>query len=128
MKHFLSLLVATMLTLNLAAQPHEQRSLDADHPILLKEGAIHYDGRIIPLSERAIYIDGSLSDAEADRLPHVYNTFQKAAAAFVAGTEEQPMRRGSSGSTIPMIATSVARKGSIPSAWSSNVPTFSWRV
>ena len=92
MKHFLSLLVATVLTLNLTAQPHEQRSLDADHPILLKEDAIHYDGRIIPLSERAIYIDGSLSDAEADRLPHVYNTFQKAAAAFVAGTEEQPMK------------------------------------
>lgn len=92
MKHFLSLLVATVLTLNLAAQPHEQRSLDADHPILLKEGAIHYDGRIIPLSEHAIFIDGTLSDTEADRLPHVYNTFQKAAAAFVAGTEEKPMK------------------------------------
>lgn len=92
MKHFLSFLMAVVLVATVVAQPQEQRSLDADHPILLKDGAIHYDGRIIPLSERAIFIDGSLTDAEADQLPHVYNTFQKAAAAFVEGSEEEPMR------------------------------------
>ena len=92
MKHFLSLLVALVLTLPLSAQPREQRSLDAAHPIELKDGAIHYNGRMIPLSDHAIYIDGSLSDTEADRLPHVYNNFQKAAAAFIDGSAEQPMQ------------------------------------
>lgn len=92
MKHFLTLLVAVAICLTAQAQPREQRSLDAENPILLKGGAIHYAGRTITLSERAIYLDGSLSDEEAAALPHVYNTFQKAAAAFVKGTAEQPMR------------------------------------
>ena len=92
MKHFLTLLVAVAICLTAQAQPREQRSLDAENPILLKGGAIHYAGRTITLSQRAIYLDGSLSDEEAAALPHVYNTFQKAAAAFVKGTAEQPMR------------------------------------
>ncbi len=91
MKHFLTLL-ATWVVAMAAAQPQAQRSLDADHPIYLKDGAIHYAGRVIPLSSHAIYLDGALSDAEADALPHVYNTFQKAVAALVEGTPEQPMQ------------------------------------
>ena len=92
MKHFFALLMAVSLLLTAQAQPREQRSLDADHPILLKEGTIHYAGRTITLSDHAIYLDGSLSDEEAAALPHVYNTFQKAAEALLEGTADNPMR------------------------------------
>lgn len=92
MKHFFALLMAVSLLLTAQAQPREQRSLDADHPILLKEGTIHYAGRTITLSDHAIYLDGSLSDEEAAALPHVYNTFQKAAKALLEGTADNPMR------------------------------------
>ena len=91
MKHFFTLLATLLMGFAVSAQPI-QRSLDPAHPILLEPGAIHYDGRTIALSEYAIYLDGSLSDEEAAALPHVYNTFQQAAAAFKAGTAEQPMR------------------------------------
>ena len=91
MKHFFTLLATLMMGFAVSAQPI-QRSLDPAHPILLEQGAIHFDGRTIALSEYAIYLDGSLSDAEVAALPHVYNTFQQAAAAFKAGTAEQPMR------------------------------------
>ncbi|MBR5465745.1 MAG: hypothetical protein IKU77_08165 [Alistipes sp.] len=91
MKHFLTLFLVALWGVA-TAQPDQQRSLDAANPIYLQQGAIHYDGRIIPLSEHSIFVDGSLTDEEAAALPYVYNTFQKAAAAFVAGSEEQPMR------------------------------------
>lgn len=91
MKHFLTLLLLTLVWLNGATQP-VNRSLDADHPIQLQGNTLLYDGRTIELGPKTLYIDGSLTDSEADALPYVYNTFQKAAADFVAGTAEEPMR------------------------------------
>lgn len=65
---------------------------DPDHPIELLDGAFRYAGRTIPLHERSILIDGSLTAAEAACHPHTYRTFQEAAAHFMAGSEEVPMR------------------------------------
>lgn len=75
-----------------AQPPTTARSLDPHHPIELLEGAFRYDGVTIPLNEHTILIDGSLSEAEAAALPHVYRTFQAAAEEFVAGSEAEPMR------------------------------------
>ncbi len=94
MKKITTLLLTIWLaTAMAAAQPAvTQRSLDKNHPIELLDGAFRYHGEVIPLDERTILLDGSLSDTEAAALPHVYNTFQAAAEAFVAGNEAQPMR------------------------------------
>lgn len=94
MRKLLSLALFAVATLGFAAAqtPAKQRALDPAHPIELREGAFHYDGVTTPLHTRSILIDGSLSDAEAATLPHVYRTFQAAAEAFVEGTEEEPMR------------------------------------
>ena len=91
MRHFLTLVALLLTTWIVGAQPRN-RSLDAKNPIELRGSTLHYDGRQIELGPKNIFIDGSLTDAEADALPYVYNTFQKAAAHFVAGTAEEPMR------------------------------------
>lgn len=54
--------------------------------------AIVYKGDTIVLDETTIFLDGSLPDAVVASHPHVYNDFQKAAAHFVNGTTEKPMR------------------------------------
>ena len=67
-------------------------ALDAADPVEFGGDHIVYGGETITLSEKAIYIDGSLSDEMADRYKHVYNDFVEAAAAFKDGTEEEPMK------------------------------------
>ena len=94
MKKISTILFVLLLTIgSLVAQPvSTQRSLDPQHPIELLDGAFRYGGAVITLDDHTILLDGSLTDAEAAALPHVYNTFQAAAEAFVAGNEQQPMR------------------------------------
>ena len=67
-------------------------ALDAADPVEFCGDHIVYGGETITLGEKAIYIDGSLSDETADRYAHVYNDFVEAAAAFKDGTEEEPMK------------------------------------
>ena len=67
-------------------------ALDASDPVEFCGDSIVYGGETIALGEKAIYVDGSLSDAQADRYEFVYNNFADAAKAFVDGTEEDPMR------------------------------------
>ena len=67
-------------------------ALDTSDPVEFCGDSIVYGGETIVLNEKAIYIDGSLSDAVADRYDYVYNDFVKASEAFIAGTEEAPMR------------------------------------
>lgn len=94
MKRLLILTIALLATVAVSAQrpANAIRALDPKHPIELLDGAFRYEHQVIQLDEHTILIDGSLSDAEAAARPHVYNTFQAAAAHFVAGSEEQPMR------------------------------------
>lgn len=67
-------------------------ALDASDPVEFCGDHIVYGGETITLGEKAIYIDGSLSDETADRYDHVFNNFVEAAAAFTDGTEEEPMK------------------------------------
>jgi len=67
-------------------------ALDTADPVEFCGDHIVYDGKTISLNEKAIYIDGSLSDAVADRYDYVYNNFVEAAAAFTDGTEDAPMK------------------------------------
>ncbi len=67
-------------------------ALDASDPVEFCGDCIVYGGETIVLGEKAIYIDGSLSDDVADRYDYVYNDFKEAATAFTDGTEEEPMR------------------------------------
>lgn len=67
-------------------------ALDAEDPVEFGGDYIVYGGETITLNEKAIFIDGSLSDEVAERYEHVYNDFVEAAAAFVDGTEEEPMK------------------------------------
>lgn len=87
-----TLLAAALLLCGLSASATTHPSLDKEHPIELLRGAFRYHGEEIALHERSILIDGSLSEAEAASQPHIYRTFQEAAAHFVAGSEEDPMR------------------------------------
>ncbi len=67
-------------------------ALDASDPVEFCGDHIVYGGETIALNEKSIYIDGSLSETIADCYEYVYNDFVEAAAAFVDGTEDAPMK------------------------------------
>lgn len=67
-------------------------ALDESDPVEFGGDYIVYGGETITLGEKAIYIDGTLSDEVAEKYPYVYNDFVEAAAAFTDGTEEEPMK------------------------------------
>ena len=67
------------------------RPLDPSNPIRFGGDHIVYDGRRVELGPNAFFLDGSLTDAVADRYPYVFNDFRKAAAALSDGTEAQLM-------------------------------------
>lgn len=52
---------------------------------------ITYKGEKIELGPKAFYLDGSLSNEEADKYPFVFNTIQYAVANLTDGTEGAPM-------------------------------------
>ena len=53
---------------------------------------IQYKGGTVTLGPRALFVDGSLSDAEAARSPYIFNTFNEAMSHLQDGTREEPMR------------------------------------
>lgn len=67
-------------------------ALDEEDPVEFCGDHIVYGGETITLGEKAIYVDGTLSDEVADKYAYVYNDFKEAAAAFQNGTEDEPMR------------------------------------
>lgn len=71
----------------------EYVSLDTEHPIDFKGTYITYQGETITLGEKAIYVDGSISDEVADQYQYVYNDIKDAlsAASLTDGSEEEPM-------------------------------------
>ncbi len=50
-----------------------------------------YDEKVVQINEKAIYVDGRLSDAAIKNFPYVYNTFNDAIASATNGTEDNPM-------------------------------------
>lgn len=67
-------------------------SLDESEPIVFGGDSIIYNGEQITLGQKAIYVDGMLSDEVAAKYEYVYNDFVEAAGDFVDGTEEEPMK------------------------------------
>lgn len=61
-------------------------SIDKSNPVVLQGKSISYKGEKIILGEKAIYLDGSLTDAECSKTPYVYNKFEDAVKALKAGT------------------------------------------
>ncbi|MGN1263351.1 MAG: hypothetical protein ACI4TW_04880 [Prevotella sp.] len=85
-----SFLAATSMT-SAANTRHDYTALDKSAPIVMLDGRIVYASDTITLSEKNIFLDGNLTDGEAERMPFVYNTLQKAVAALTDGTPEEPM-------------------------------------
>ena len=92
MKHLLLSLFALLLVPGGATAQPASRSLDADHPIELLDGAIRYAGERIELGPHCFYLDGQLTDAECAASPYLYNSFTEAARHFTPGTPDEPMR------------------------------------
>ncbi len=67
-------------------------ALDKEEPIIFCGDSIIYNGEQIALDKRSVYVDGTLSDEVAAKYEYVYNDFTEAAAAFMDGTEEEPMK------------------------------------
>ena len=53
---------------------------------------IDYKGAKVELGPHALYVDGSLSDAQAAKSPYVFNDFNEAMAHLTDGTPADPMR------------------------------------
>ena len=76
----------------LAQSVHGYCPLDKAHPDYFYGDRIRYAGTEIKLDKKTFFIDGQLSDETVSRYPFVFNSFNEAAKAFVAGTEAEPMR------------------------------------
>lgn len=66
-------------------------SMDKTSPIEFHGSYITYQGNKIQLNKQAFFIDGQLSDEEADKYPYVFNSVQKAVACATNGTQTTPM-------------------------------------
>lgn len=97
---FMAVVMASLVVLaNVAPQPAKAASvdgyvsLDSSDPIEFGGTYIEYRGQRITLGQKAIYLDGSLSDTVADSYPYVYNDVKEAlsAAALTDGAEGDPM-------------------------------------
>jgi hypothetical protein len=67
-------------------------SLDPSQPIEFKGNCLRYADKEIILGPKTFFVDGQLSDREVAGNPYVFNSFNKAAANFSAGTEAEPMK------------------------------------
>lgn len=85
------LIFAALNTAPAAKKNHHYTTLDKSAPIEMLDGRIVFGSDTITLSEKSIFLDGNLTDEEADAVPFVYNTLQKAVAAITDGTPEAPM-------------------------------------
>ena len=59
---------------------------------MLPAQTIQYKGETVTLGPRALYVDGSLSAADAAKSPYIFNSFNEAMAHLQDGTREAPMR------------------------------------
>ena len=76
-----------------AANVDDYVALDSTNPIEFNGTNIVYGGQTIILGPKAIYVDGSLSQAVADKYSYVYTSITAAlsATALTNGTEADPM-------------------------------------
>lgn len=79
------------LPLFVFAQTGKNISLDAKDPIVFKGECIIYQGQKIDLNSRAFFVDGRMTDKEAEKYPYVFNSVNDALASAVNGSEAIPM-------------------------------------
>jgi hypothetical protein len=85
-----SLIISFLLGATLVSSGQERiNSLNAD--LRFDGNYIIYKGNKIQLGEHAFYIDGQLSEKEAERSPFVFNSFTEAVNHISNGTEDEPM-------------------------------------
>lgn len=85
----ISIVITLLSCINISAQKYV--STDAKNVIEFYGDHIRYDGKVIKLGPKSLFIDGQLSDNEANKYPYVFNSFQSAAKKFIDGTEKEPM-------------------------------------
>lgn len=99
-KYFTMSVIALTCTLGICGQSTFAKNtasyvaLDKEDPITFGGTYIIYDEKKITLSEKSIYVDGSLSEEVANQYPYVYRTINEALSneALTDGTEEEPMK------------------------------------
>jgi len=77
---------------NVTAAVEGYEALDKENPVVFGGSFIEYDGEKITLGEKAIYVDGNMSDELVTKYDYVYNDFAAAMKAVADGTEEAPMK------------------------------------
>lgn len=85
----ISIVITLLSCINISAQKYV--STDAKNVIEFYGDHIRYDGKVIKLGPKSLFIDGQLSDNEANKYLYVFNSFQSAAKKFIDGTEKEPM-------------------------------------
>lgn len=74
------------------ALPLTAGAAPAEAPVLSATGdSFTYRGQTVALGPHALYVDGTLTDAQASQFDYVYNSFPQAAAHLTDGTESEPM-------------------------------------
>ena len=66
--------------------------LDKSDPVLATGTSIVYKGNTIQLGPKAIYLDGTISDADVAKYDYVFNDFIDAMQHVTEGTEDDPMK------------------------------------
>lgn len=85
------ILLICMLLFPVLGNGQNYKPLDVNDPVDFKGDRIIYQGKEILLNEKALYVDGQLSEEEARRYPFVYNTVNEAMEHLQSGTEKEPM-------------------------------------
>lgn len=84
-----TILLCTIIGWTVPLHAQEENQLNKD--IRFGGNYIIWKGQKIELSNKAFYLDGSLSDAVAAKYPYVFNKLKDAVAKLSDGTETQPM-------------------------------------
>ena len=74
------MLALLMILATVSGQAQRYQPLDRQEPINIKDGKIYFRSDTLQLNDNTIFVDGHLSEAEAVKLPHTYNSIQKALA------------------------------------------------
>lgn len=85
------ILLICMVLISVSGHAQNYKPLDDNDPVDFKGDRIIYQGKEIILNEKALYVDGQLSEEEARLYPFVYNTVNEAMRHLQPGTEAEPM-------------------------------------
>lgn len=81
-----------LASLFLAACQPGYRPLDKTFPVVFCGDRFVFGGDTVVLSEKAFYVDATLTEESAAQSPFVFTSFNEAMAHLTPGTEQDPMR------------------------------------